>query len=254
MAKSSKADTSWGDFEELSGDPKYRLIVRSAGPQKTGKNHFGLSGPGPIAVQYFDPGLEGTVEKFIQEGKEIRAIKYNLVKTNFDQDAALELREKFEADFRFALNKARTIQWDETEVWEMYRFAEFGSASDAPKNYQEINNRYRSLLQEAYDTGVNMHLIQKVKEKWKSVDETDRNGRVKTVGRPSGQYEPVGFKEVGYIVQVNLLHSWDKERGFIIKVEDCRQNMQIAGEEFENLTFSELGQLVFPDSTEDDWS
>src|ERR1700674_2432550 len=251
------ADTTWGSFTLVSSESKYRMIIRSFGPDKVGKNHFGLSGPGPIACQYFDPGLEGTVEKFRRQGKEIYAVryKYDAMKT---QEKAQELKEQFIADYELALTKASLIQWDETEVWELFRYAElgenkFGVATDKPTSYVKLNAEYRALIQRAYESNVNLHLIQKVKERWETVSETDRNGMSKNVGRPSGRFEPTGFKEANYIVQANIEHCWEKERGFGIKVHNCRQNMTLAGDEYWGLDWPTLGQLVFPESSEQDW-
>lgn len=230
------------------------MIVRSWGRDKTGKNHFGFTAPGPIFGQYFDPGgIEGVADKF-QAGeveghapKEIMSRTYRFQKATMDQAHAIEVRDEFIEDYEFALTQARTVQWDETEVWELFRWAEFGGESDAPKNYGLLNARYRSLIQAAYDAGVNLQLIQKVKEKWGA----GQNGRGLA---PTGEYEPTGFKEANYVVQANLEHSWDAETGFSVKVVNCRQNMTISGQDFPGLDWPTLGCLVFPKSDESDWS
>ena len=247
----------WGNFQPITDEPRYRLIFRSYGPEKTGKDHFGLTAPGPIAIQSFDIGLEGVVEKFLREPlgpKDIRTCEYEFDKNSVDQDSAQTLRQQFIDDFETALKVARTIIWDtETEVWELFRYAEFGDMSDAPKNYVRLNSDYRDLIQQAYDASVNLQLIQKVKEKWISIEGTDRNGKKVLKPQATGLMEPTGFKEAGYIVQVNIEHGWDKERGFLVNVKNCRQNMSIAGEIYENIDFPMLAQLVFPESSEEQW-
>jgi hypothetical protein len=250
--------SDWGRFSKLEDTTRYRLIWRSYGKEKTGKDHFGLTAPGPIAIQSFDIGLEGVVEKFIRVGKDIRAADYEYSEDATQQEAK-GLLAKFIADYKAALVVARTIIWDtETELWELMRFAEFGEnndgvATDRPKNYTKINGAYRDLVQLAYKSRVNLQLIQKVKERWGS---NEKGSPV-----PTGKFEPTGMKEAGYIVQVNLQHTWDAVNGFGIDVLNCRQNMGIAGTSFhtkgENgleLDFSFVAQLVFPDSAESDWS
>ena len=259
----TKTESSWGDFEAVDDAVNYRLVWRSYGPEKTGKNHFGLTAPGPIAIQSFDIGLEGMVEKFATGAgvpkREIKVRSYAFDAGNTSKSAAEELREKFIADFQIALKKARTIIWDtETELWELFRHAEFGLnqqgvASDAPKDYVKLNAAYRDLIQLAYDTGVNLQLIQKVKEKWTTYEAVDRDGRKVLRPQASGVYEPTGFKEAGYIVQMNLQHSWEKERGFVVKLLNCRQNMTMAGEEFTNITFPELATVIFGEESEEAW-
>lgn len=254
MSKLTKPVNQWGNFRPVSGESRYRLIWRSYGPEKCGKNHFGLTAPGPIAIQSFDIGLEGVVEKFLKAPlgpKEIVATHYEFDRDDCSQEAAQTLSKRFDEDYELALTRARTIIWDtETELWELDRFAEFGEnaqgvSTDAPRNYVRLNSRYRDRIQRAFDSGVNLQLIQKVKERWTT------NGKGSPV--PSGNFEPTGFKEANYIVQVNIRHSWEKERGFVIDVINCRQNMELAGETFENLSFPELAQLVFPESEESDW-
>lgn len=242
-----KASAVKGNFQPLQSKPRFRLIFRSWGQEKTGKNHFGFTGPGPIYGQYFDPGgTEGVAERFIAEGKEIVGINYRFKKGAMGQSEAKDVRDQFIEDYEVALKNARTIQWDETELWELFRWAEFGGESDAPRQYGALNASYRELIQAAYDAGVNLQLIQKVKEKWTT--------NAKGSPTPSGLFEPTGFKEANYIVQVNLEHSWTKDDGFVVNVVNCRQNMQLSGEAFPGLDLATLGQLVFTNSEEGDWA
>jgi hypothetical protein len=239
-----KATTVESSFHALSSSPRYRLVCRSWGKEKGGKNHFGLTAPGPIYGLYFDPGgIEGMVEKFFKAPlgpKEIHQVQYRFNKKRNQQEDAIEIKERFIADYEFALNNARTIQIDETELWELCRFAEWGRESARGREYGPLNGEYRGWIQDAYDAGVNLQLIQKVKEKWEN-------------DKPTGEMEPHGFKQAGNIVQVNLEHSWSQERGFVVKVVNCRQNMELAGEEYEGLDFPTLAQLVFPESSDGDW-
>lgn len=240
----AKADTSRGDFQLISETIPNRLIWVSSGREKCGKNHFGLTGPGPIFGQYFDPGgIEGVAQKFLKEPlgpKEIRAIQYRFNKKTQDQDYAKEVKEKFIEDYHLALKWARTIQWDETEFWELCRFAEWGRESARGREYGPLNGEYRGLVQDAYDAGVNLQLIQKVKEAWKD-------------DKPTGEMKPVGFTQAQNIVQINLRHTWSQEDGFLTEVINCRQNMALAGAVFPDLTFTELAMGVFPGTSEEDW-
>ncbi len=246
------AKKSTGNFAPIDPDDIYRLIYRSWGPEKSGKNHFGFTGPAPIYGLYLDPGgVEGVAQKFVKgtvKGfgpKEINAVYYRFKKNETDRDAAIEMRDTFLEDYALALRNARTIQLDETELWELFRWAEFDGESDAPRNYGALNAKYRQLLQDAYDSGVNLQLVQKIKERW------TQNAKGSPV--PSGVFEPMGFKEANYIVQANLEHSYDAETGkFSVRVVNCRQNMGVVGTH-ESLTFPELGSMVFGEESEDSW-
>jgi hypothetical protein len=234
-------------FKEIGDTVPHRLILRSWGWDKVGKNHFGYTMPGPIYGLYLDPGgSEGVAEKFIRgevegfEAKEIRQIQYRFNKKFHDQDKAIETRDRFIEDYEFALNNARSIQLDESELWELCRFAEFGKESDLQREYGPLNGMYRGLIQDAFDAGVNLQLIQKVKDQWKN-------------GKPTGEMEPLGFKQAGNIAQVSLEHTWTEEDGFQTRIKNCRQNTAIWGMTVENLTFPALGVLVYDDTSEDDW-
>lgn len=237
-------NTPTSRFQDLNTEIPRRLIWRSWGPEKSGKNHFGLTAPGPIYGLYFDPGgLEGMAEKFTVPPlgpKEIKVIQYRFNKKHNTQEDAKAIKKQWLEDYEVALNRAKTIQIDETELWEVFRFAEFGRESARGREYGPLNGEYRGLIQDAYDAGINLQLIQKTKAEW--VDD-----------KPTGAMKPMGFQQAGNIVQVNLEHSWSLESGFMTTVVLCRQNMAISGEEYPELTFEQLGQLVYPDTSEEDW-
>jgi hypothetical protein len=235
--------SDFGNFTPLAKVPPRRLLVASGGPPKTGKNHFGLTAPGPIFGQYFDPGgLEGMAEKFLVAPlgpKEIYQAQYRFNKRTDDQAHAKEVKAQFIADYEAALGWARTIQWDETEFYEVCRFAEFGRESAKGREYGPLNGEYRGLIQAAYDAGVNLHLIHKLKEKWED-------------DKPTGTMIASGFPQVAGIVQVNLRHAWSLEDGFQIEIASCRQNMRLAGLKAD-MSFTDLAMLVYPETEEGDW-
>lgn len=248
----TKTTTDYGRAKPLSAVTPRRLILKSWGREKAGKSHFGLTAPGPIVGLYFDPGgVEGVAQKFLKtraDGglgpKEIHVIQYRFNKKKNTQDDAVALKEQFLEDYEAALNSpARTLQIDETELYELFRFAEWGRESARGREYGPLNGEYRGLLQDAYDASKNLHLIQKVKEKWKD-------------DKPTGTMISSGFKLAGNIVQADLYHEWaliDGRVQFKATVTWCRQNMQLAGNEFVDLDWATLGQLVYPDSSPEDW-
>jgi len=235
-------------FTPLTSSIPRRLVWRSWGREKSGKNHFGLTAPGPVYGLYFDPGgLEGMVEKFLDE-KEVHAIQFRFNKKRNGQDEAKALKQDWIDAYEESLNNAKTIQWDETELWELCRFAEWGRESAKGREYGPLNGEYRGWIQDAFDAGVNLQLIQKVKEEW--IDD-----------KPSGEMVPFGFKQAGNIVQVNLEHSYTppedpdapKADGFNVKIYECRQNMGLSFENYGNIDFATLGQLIYPDSEAEEW-
>lgn len=248
-----KKSTVGEGFTRVLEDLTYRLVYRSIGAEKTGKNHFGLTGPGPILIQCFDIlGVQNTVEKFVRQGKDVFIKKYKFVRgQDASQAQAQDIRAEFSEDFQTALDQGfRSVQWDESELWQTCTFAEFGKTSDRANKYEPLYAFYRELIHRVDDYAVNLQLIQKVKEQWDNVKGSDGIER----GKPSGRMVPYGMKEVGYIVDTNLSHSWNKEEGFVIDIVNCRANMAMSGERLTNTNFPELATMVFGEESEGSWS
>lgn len=254
----------WGTPQaQISPIIPHRLIWRSYGRQKCGRSRFALTAKPPIFVQSFDVGLEGTVEPFIIAGKDIRALEYPFnpldYKTEDARAAAADvLWNQFLKDFADAINEMEalgvkgTIVWDtETEVWELLRFARFGSKSDRANSFEDLNREYRDLVRQAYGAEISLGLIQKTKEEWISKMDPAKG---KMVPHNTGKQVPAGMKEIGYLVQANLYHS-RVGNTFLTTVEDVRHDaaQHLVGETFENLDFPTLGQYIHPETSEEDW-
>lgn len=237
----------------------YRMIVNVQGLPKTGKNHVAFTAPGDIAVQSFDIGLEGVVQKF-NKTKKIYAAEYELDAQPGDaseadvEASAKKLWNKFVADYYDALAtpNVRSVVWDQgTEVWELLRLSEWGKLSAKSQHYAQINPIFRRLVRAAYDGGKNLILIHKLKDEWK---EGAGGKQSKT-----GNYELAGMKEIPYLVQVNL-QCWRQPDAsvpdcFHATVLDCRQNPEINNMDFQGamMHFGQIGQMVFPDSMPEHW-
>lgn len=249
--------TNWGAFIKSDMGERLRLIWAGYGEHGTGKTTFGLTAPGPICVQSFDFGLEGVVNKF-QKEKDIYIKEYDWSPGKDDtekslQDRAIELRDEFIADFELACKKARTVLWDkESDVWELFRYAEFGAPNDAPRNYPELNQRYRHFLRRPHvdRDDMNFGIIQGVKDKWVSKPKPGEPSKMQA--HNTGELVRTGFSELGNIVQVDIWHTREKGQ-FYLNVGKSRQNSELQDQRFEDLTFTDFAQLVFPDSTEKDW-
>lgn len=238
-----------GNFETIDDTPQRNIVCRSWGWDKVGKNHFGFTMPGPIFGLYLDPGgTKGMIEKFIKgDGvakREIFQKQYRFNKKFDDQEKAIDVRDQLIDDYHHALTVARSVQLDETEFWEVCRFAEFGRESAKGREFGPINGMYRGLIQDAFDANVNLQLIQKVKELWVN-------------DKPTDQMKPDGFKQAGNIVQVSLEHTYEPDEdgnmGFYTRIVNARQNTAIWNMKQENMTFADLGVLVYPDSDREEW-
>ena len=248
----TKPANQFSRFVRANGEVKQRIIGASFGDPGTGKTSFWLSAPGPIVVQSLDKGLEGVVEKF-QVDKEIYLAEYNWSPTEeLSQDDAIGLRDKFIEDFEHAIQHARTVVWDkETDVWELFRYAEFGAPSDSPRNYPALNQRYRRYVNMPKDLDINFGMIQGMKSRWISKPDP-KTGALK--GFDTGERVRQGFSDIDGLVHLNLYHRREPGR-FIIEVGKARGpgGQDVQDQTFESLTFPEFAQLVFPESEESDW-
>lgn len=254
--KTATKDPLASRFERSGGLLKHRLIARSYGEVGTGKTHFWLTAPGPIVVQSFDQGLEGVaLEQYAL--KDIYPIEYDWSPTkDLSQDDAIALRDTFIEDYEYALKHARTILWDkETDVWELFRYAQFGEPNDAPRNYPQLNQHYRKIVNMAKATDVNFGLIQGMKDEWITVKKRKASGEVTEAGAASGRRKSSGFGELDGLVHLNLFHDrLDGKMSITVGKARGPGGHDIQDQTFEDLSFAEFAQLVFPESDEGSWS
>lgn len=236
---------------------KFRVIGLSIGEPGARKTSFWLEAPGPIVSFSFDRGLEGVVDRVLKEqpDKEIYVKEYNWSPRR-DQDfqeQAKDLRDQFEEDFDHAIANARTVILDkENDLWELYRYAEFGpEANEAPRNYPALNQRYREMINKPKDTDINFGLIEGMRDEWGSMVKKSGAQGAAATGRRIRQ----GFKELDGLVHVCLLHTGLGPADWAFEVGKVRGAgaINVAGQTFQNLTFPEFSQLLFPESDESCW-
>jgi hypothetical protein len=227
-------------FQIVKPELKHRLIVSVEGHEKTGKTHFAMTAPGPIALQDIDVGTEGVVEKFTHE-KTIHLAEYAL-DFPYQQKVAEQTWKQFTNDYKMLLaSQVRTgIIDNASEAWELLRLAKFGRLEKIMSHlYGPVNSEFRGLLRLAYKSDVNLILLHKVKKQY--VDD-----------QWNGKYERTGFGDIAYLVQV-AVETTKKDGKFFLKVLACRQNHAAEGQIIESPTFAKLGMLVFPGTTEQEW-
>jgi len=200
----------------------YRLIASVNGREKTGKTHFGLTAPAPIFFINIDIGTEGVLDKFQAEGKSIYVYDVRVPKTA-PKDFYVPMWENLKAVFKkvYQAGAGSVIVDTDTEVYELARLAKFGKLAQVmPQHYTEVNNEYREVLRQAYDSNMNSIFIHKMKAKYVN--------NVRT-----SEYELSGFADMEYNSQVNLLmYREDSEEGpeFSAFIKDCRHNPNVNGE------------------------
>ncbi len=181
-------------FERAMAEVRPLLYVALDGRDKSGKDHWSLTAPGPIGIIDVNRGLEGVVQKF-QKKKEIHVLK---IEAAADQVQAQREFKKFDAAWRSLLLKSglRTLIVDNFgEVWELARVAEFGSQSSRARNYGGLNAMMDELLNlplEPANTDTNVILIHNLKDEWVNDEST-------------GNLTRWGYKNTRHKAQINAL-------------------------------------------------
>jgi hypothetical protein len=222
-------------FSEPKKEITNRHVISIAGHDKTGKTHFSLTTPGPIAFFNLNTGLEGVVHKFDKKiyefkmnapeeqgaagtGKNDDEAKRRNVKAAKDmKNLAVDEVNRFVDGWKWAIScpkeEVKTIVIDKgTELWLLYRVAEFGK------------------INEIFGTEKNLIIIHDMKELY-----MDKN--------PTGKYERDGYKKIGGIVQTNLFATRSEEKlkhpipgqpnpPFIMTVENSRINPDLINQDF----------------------
>lgn len=252
----------WSRYQKADDTGKQRIIWAGFGEPGSGKTTFALTAPGPIVVQSFDMGLEGVVEPFAKT-KDIYVAEYDWHPTDeMDQDVAIEIRDKFIEDFEHAIQRARTVVWDrETDIWELFRYAEFGAPNDNPKDYAKLYQRYRRYINMPKALDINFGLIQGMKSPW-GMKANSKSGAQQLT--KSQDRIRKGMDEIESLVHVNIEHTRERVRNedgsgaeskFLLNVGKSRGpgSRDVQDQQFENLSFAELAMLVFPESEPENW-
>jgi hypothetical protein len=245
LARSKVGDSQWNGFTKAANAARPRLIGCSTGDYGTGRTHFWLTGKGPIGILSLDKGLEGVVEQF-QETKPIYFKEYDWAPTDtdFSQANAIKLRDELVKDFYHLCEHAHTVIIDkENDIWELFRYAEYGAPTTRPSSYAPLNQRYKKFLNRPKALTINAGYITDLKEKWVSA------------GEKSGQMEVSGFKGIEGIVHVTMFHERLGEGNFQVTIGKSRgpAATQLQEKTFENLDIPTLGMALYPDSDLPDW-
>ncbi len=268
MAIVKKPASGLARFMKADDAPKNRIIAASYGEVGTGKTEFWLGAPGPIAIFSFDKGLEGVVEPFTRQ-KDIYVSEYEWAPAKgavLDQGDAQELRDTFIEDFESVIKEVRTVIIDkETDLWGLFKYAEFGvTEKGAALDWDSLKTRLRRLYNLPKALDINFGLIQGMRNEWVKSAKANPNTGKKGI-EMTGKRIPNGMDDVDGLMHVNLLHERiaPGEKGnedgtsslFRISAGKVRGpgSKDVQDGTFDNLSFAEFSQLVFPSTDESDW-
>jgi hypothetical protein len=254
-----------------------RTIASVSGEVGVGKTYFGCTGPAPILIQNIDKGTEGVVEQFRKEGKEIYEEQYEWSPGEVDdsdeegnlkaeaelREAAIEIRNKWEKDYFYAIeNGVRTVVQDnESRVWQVYRYAEFGGPNSGNlKDYDKLNLRFEEIINRAKACEVNLLMMRAMKDRWGLYGKPNKDGK-RTFGKGGREvwgYEHLAgqvFTELEFVRrnQEEQDEAADGMGEYVIKIGKCRQSTDLQYTMIPRCTLPEFGTLIFPETEITDW-
>ena len=207
------------------------MFVSISGDQKRGKTHFALTFPAPILLMSFDVGAKFVCEKHFPD-KDVTIKEYNLPvveTTNAPITGVEQVWKDIQADFKDACEsgKYKTVVIDTgTALWEIVRYAykeETSKMKLPPLGYVEPNARFLALFQTARACGINFVITNHLKDEYANNEAT-------------GAKVLDGFKRTAGYADVCLTMARKgekKDTRFVAKIDDCRFDPFITGEEIE---------------------
>jgi len=176
-------------------DAPSQLACRSVfmaiyGRTGTGRTTLALSAPGPIALIHAAEKLEGIVQPFVQNGKDIKLYSYGTILPRGDEAKVKAHTKKVWDDFKDAMldsmGWARTVVLDtHTEAWRLVRAARFGKLTQVkPFHYTAVNAEWAALMKQFRNQDkCNLIVSGRLRERYKN-------------DKPTGIMEQSGMKDM----------------------------------------------------------
>lgn len=195
--------------------PGMGVVCEIYGGSNTGRTTLALTAPGPIAYLCFHEKAEGLIERVVKRTK--KEIRQKLLggvyigdEDTVREEARLDMFE-FENHYYDAFKWANTIVIDtHQEAWELERLGEFGAPKPGggrtDQNYAAINNRWRSILNQAraqVGTKPNVVLIGTVKDEY-----IDEGGFSKSTGRQvraTGSASQLVYQKASIVIETSTV-------------------------------------------------
>lgn len=248
---------TWASFDHVEANTQPSIIWASTAEAGGGKSWFGLGAPDPIWVAAFDPWGMNRVDNSLKVGRDIRISRYPFDVTKFKDPKevskhATELWNRYLEDYAVARKNARSILIDREDMaYKLQRYSSFGGSNAAPKEYEDLYAEYVAMIQACNKDGVNLGLLRGLKDKWVSKFDPAKQ---KMVGHNTGERVAEGMGKVPDYVDVTLFHRWDEpSRTYMTKIGKF-PNPQERDQEYPNLTFVDMAQLAYPETTAEEWS
>jgi hypothetical protein len=223
-----------------------RIIMTVDADEGCGKTHLSLTAPRPIAFFDIDDNVDPIVKKFNFKKGEFRHYQVGYLLEDGDDEAYKKTEAMIKA-YKACLaapdSVVRSIVFDTgTEFWEMVRLARFGKINNVkPHHYGPVNAEFRTLIRHAKRNNKNLILVHKRKDEYINTNPKKKDA----MAIPTGKRIRAGFKEMGYLVQVAVELTKDKDN-FYCRIDKCTQDPNLEGEVLETDRETGEGMISFP--------
>ncbi len=224
-----------------------RMVLSLCGKNGSGKTHLALTAPQPIDWFATDPGLEGTINKFVNLGLDIRVGEYYFDQREGTEEEWAQLYAELEKDLYDSIygDHSRTIVIDRWDLYyDLLRLARHGKLIGINQfSYPAMYLELRAIINAVqHKTEKNLILISTMDKKRHA--EVNKDGVTEQVW-DGVSYARKGWKDVEEAVQVVTEIDLD-DKGRFLSVYKCRQNDALRSEQIKNPSFMKLARKAFP--------
>lgn len=271
-----------------------RIVCSVMAQEGHGKTDFWTTAPKPILAVSVDANTEPVVQKvFKQPSRDLDPdiatvvhVPFPLVGFEMDEDhiarQATDAWDLLTDTLRPIIEgrakvMPKTVALDTgTELNDLNILAEFGrTAKISPKTrlikMGNVNARFKGIFRGLEHAGVHVVITHRVKEKWEMVEVRGRSGIEEKDQRVPGEFERIGFRQMGNMVNVEVLLLFDPSRSeklpgkFGMRITRSMIRPALIGGEFWGrevigdervrcASFPYLATLLYPDSHLQDWT
>ena len=233
------------------------LIVSVSALPKAGKNHFAYTFPDPIKVYCFNGGADYVKSAFPKKQIDVHNFRLPIVDSTVTEWALpvwIQFYREYKSDM--AESKYQTYVLDTgTEVENMCQQAVLEDFQQDKPNKKKLatteflsrNLQMKAIFDLAKDTGVNLVILNYLKEKWVWVEEKGEKKAVNT-----GELILDGWWKTENQANINIELATKmkevkgkKQQVTIATIKSLVFGRSQAGAEYEDLTYNELVALLF---------
>lgn len=267
-----------------------RLVISVMGPEGHGKTDLALTARRPMLVFGIDPNTEAVLEKKFKVDKvseidpeDATYVHCPMPMIGFDDDEERSRDDAWDSwciltdqirdlvDDRLKVRPRSVIFDNGTSLNELNTIAEFGRTNKiapAQRKYKmgDVNNRFKGLFRACEVAGVDVIVTHRVKAHYEKVIVRTRGGKEERDEPVPGVYDRVGFREVGNLVNTEVLAMFDStiegklSSRFGMRVTRCMLRPGIIGREYWGredgvrlASIPYLATLLYPQTSIEDW-